>query len=134
MPNGGWNAPFPDLVSYLAFLTNSSQGDAEARKRYDTVLAHSTLAEMWKPLFPVTQDGSEVDEDSVGLSFFLVRRGRTTFIGHTGNQAGFRAFVFLNPDTKAAVAAAFNTDSDLPATEHPSKYQRIRDGALQLIE
>ncbi|MEA3173685.1 MAG: hypothetical protein QOF42_1096 [Gammaproteobacteria bacterium] len=68
------------------------------------------------------------------MSFFCVRRGHATFVGHTGNQAGFRAFMFLNPDTGAAVAAAFNTDSDLPANEHPSKYQQIRDAALQLIE
>jgi CubicO group peptidase (beta-lactamase class C family) len=134
MPNGGWNAPLPDLVAYLAFLTEATHGDSALRMRYDTVLKHSTLREMWKPLYAAVQDGSEVDEDSMGLSFFLVRRGHTTFVGHTGNQAGFRAFIFLNPDTGAAVAAAFNTDSDLPAKEHPSTYQRIRDGALQLIE
>ena len=134
MPNGGWNAPLTDLVSYLAFLTESTHGDPVLQHRYDTVLEHSTLTEMWKPLYPTTQDGSEVDEDSVGLSFFSVRRGHTTFVGHTGNQAGFRAFIFLNPDTGAAVAAAFNTDTDLPSNEHPSRYQRIRDAALQLIE
>ena len=134
MPNGGWNAPLADLVAYLAFLTGSSHGDPVTQRLYDTVLRHSTLTEMWKPLYPTVQDGSEVDEDSVGLSFFSIRRGQTTFIGHTGNQAGFRAFLFLNPGTGDAVAAAFNTDSDLPSEEHPSKYQRIRDGALQLIE
>jgi CubicO group peptidase (beta-lactamase class C family) len=134
MPNGGWNAPLTDVVSYLAFLTEASHGDSALQQRYDTVLAHSTLTEMWKPLYPTMQDGSEVDEDSVGLSFFCVRRGHTIFVGHTGNQAGFRAFMFLNPDTGAAVAAAFNTDSDLPSSEHPSKYQRIRDAALKLIE
>ena len=134
MPNGGWNAPLTDLVLYLAFLTEATHGDAVLQRRFDTVLTHSTLTDMWKPLYATTQDGSEVDEDSVGLSFFSVRRGHTTFVGHTGNQAGFRAFIFLNPDTGAAVAAAFNTDSDLPGDEHPSKYQRIRDGALQLIE
>ncbi|HEY1588625.1 MAG TPA: serine hydrolase domain-containing protein [Rhodanobacter sp.] len=134
IPNGGWNAPLADLVSYVAFLTNATHGDAATQRLYDTVLPHSTLTEMWQPLYKTPQDGSEVDEDSVGLSFFSVRRGQTTFIGHTGNQAGFRAFMFLNPDTGAAVVAAFNTDSDLPSDEHPSKYQRIRDAALQLIE
>ena len=134
MPNGGWNAPLTDLVSYLAFLTESTHGDRALQRRYDTVLEHSTLTEMWQPLYPTIQDGSEVDEDSVGLSFFRVRSGHATLVGHTGNQAGFRAFLFLNPDTGAAVAAAFNTDSDLPANEHPSKYQQIRDGALRLIE
>jgi CubicO group peptidase (beta-lactamase class C family) len=134
IPNGGWNAPLSDLVSYVAFLTNATHGDAATQRLYDTVLRHSTLTEMWRPLYQTGQDGSEVDEDAVGLSFFSVRRGHTTFVGHTGNQAGFRAFMFLNPDTGAAVVAAFNTDSDLPSDEHPSKYQRIRDQALQLIE
>jgi CubicO group peptidase (beta-lactamase class C family) len=134
MPNGGWNAPLTDLVSYLAFLTDATHGDSATQRLYDTVLRHSTLTEMWQPLYPTGQDGSEVDEDSVGLSFFTVRRGHTTFVGHTGNQAGFRAFLFLNPQTGAAVVAAFNTDSDLPSNEHPSTYQRIRDQALQLIE
>jgi CubicO group peptidase (beta-lactamase class C family) len=134
IPNGGWNAPLTDLVSYLAFLTNASHGDGSTQRLYDTVLAHSTLTEMWNPIYPTVQDGSEVDENSVGLSFFTVRHGHTTFVGHTGNQAGFRAFLFLNPDTGAAVVAAFNTDSDLPSKEHPSSYQRIRDEALSLIE
>jgi CubicO group peptidase (beta-lactamase class C family) len=134
IPNGGWNAPLSDLVLYLAFLTHATHGDLATQRLYDTVLRQSTLAEMWKPLYPTGQDGSEVDEDSVGLSFFSVRRGHTTFIGHTGNQAGFRAFLFLNPESGAAVVAAFNTDSDIPSGEHPSTYQQIRDQALWLIQ
>jgi hypothetical protein len=31
------------------------------------------------------------------------------------------------------VVAAFNTDSDLPPDEQPSRYQRIRDAALELL-
>jgi CubicO group peptidase (beta-lactamase class C family) len=134
IPNGGWNAPLGDLVKYLAFLTNATHGDPATQRLYDAVLKHSTLTEMWQPLYKTEQDGSEVDEDSMGLSFFSVRRGHTTFVGHTGSQAGFRAFLFINPNTGAAVVAAFNTDSDLPSNDHPSKYQRIRDEALALIE
>jgi CubicO group peptidase (beta-lactamase class C family) len=134
IPNGGWNAPLGDLVTYLAFLTNATHDDPATQRLYDTVLKHTTLTEMWRPLHHTEQDGSEVDEDSMGLSFFSVRRGQTTFVGHTGSQAGFRAFMFINPNTGAAVVAAFNTDSDLPSTDHPSKYQRIRDEALALIE
>ena len=133
IPNGGWNAPLGDLAIYLAFLTNATHGDAATQRLYDTVLPHSSLMEMWQPLYQITQDGSEVREDSVGLSFFTVRLGQTTFVGHTGNQAGFRAFLFLNPLTGAGVVAAFNTDSDLPPDEQPSRYQRIRDAALELL-
>src|SRR5580704_1440569 len=120
IPNGGWNAPLGDLATYLGFLTNATHGDAATQRLYDTVLQHSTLTEMWRPLYKIQQDGSEYDEDSVGLSFFMVMRGQTSFVGHTGSQAGFRAFLFLNPATGAGVVAAFNTDSDLPRGSGPS--------------
>jgi CubicO group peptidase (beta-lactamase class C family) len=133
MPNGGWNAPLGDLALYLGFLANATRGNRATQQLYDTVLPHSTLTEMWRPLYKIKQDGSSIEEDSVGLSFFTVRHGQSTFVGHTGNQAGFRAFLFLNPVTGDGVIAAFNTDSDLPA-EQPSAFQRIRDAALELIQ
>jgi CubicO group peptidase (beta-lactamase class C family) len=134
IPNGGWNAPLGDLALYLAFLTNASHGDAATQRLYDTVLKHATLTEMWQPLYPIKQDGSSVGEDAVGLSFFIVQRGPTILVGHTGNQAGFRAFLFLNPATGAGVIAAFNTDSDLPQGDESATVQRIRDQALGLIQ
>jgi CubicO group peptidase (beta-lactamase class C family) len=134
IPNGGWNAPLGDLATYLAFLTNATHGDPAVQKLFDTVLPHSSLTQMWQPLYPTTDDGSSVHEDSVGMSFFTVRQGQTTFVGHTGNQAGFRAFMFLNPVTGAGVVAAFNTDSDLPSGTEPSAFQQIRDAALEMIQ
>jgi CubicO group peptidase (beta-lactamase class C family) len=134
IPNGGWNAPLTDLAIYLAFLTNATHGDAATQRLYDTVLKHSTLTEMWRPLYKTAEDGSEIPEDAVGLSFFSVRHGQTVFVGHTGNQAGFRAFLFLNPNTGAGVIAAVNTDSDLPPLSRPTPYQQIRDLALELIQ
>jgi CubicO group peptidase (beta-lactamase class C family) len=134
IPNGGWNAPLTDLAAYLAFLTNATHGDPATQQLYDTVLKHSTLTEMWQPLYKTAEDGSEIPEDAVGLSFFSVRHGRTLFVGHTGNQAGFRAFLFLNPATGAGVIAAVNTDSDLTPPSRPTPYQQIRDLALDLIQ
>lgn len=134
MPNGGWNAPLGDLVTYVAFLTGATHGDPATQRLYDCVLRRESLREMWQPLYATPQDGSDVDEDAIGLSFFTVRRGQTTFVGHTGSQAGYRAFLFLNPESGGAVVAAVNTDHDYPSAEHPSPYQRIRDAALQLIE
>jgi len=134
IPNGGWNAPLTDLAAYLAFLANATHGDPATQQIYDTVLRHSTLTEMWQPLYKTAEDGSEIPEDSVGLSFFSVRHGQTVFVGHTGNQAGFRAFLFLNPNTGAGVIAAVNTDSDLPPLTRPTPYQQIRDLALDLIQ
>jgi CubicO group peptidase (beta-lactamase class C family) len=134
IPNGGWNAPLTDLATYLAFLTNATHGDAATQQLYDTVLKHSTLTEMWQPLYKTAEDGSEIPEDAVGLSFFSVRHGPTVFVGHSGNQAGFRAFLFLNPNTGAGVVAAVNTDSELPPQSRPTPYQQIRDLALELIQ
>ena len=127
IPNGGWNAPLADMAAYLAFLTNAAHGNPETERLYNTVLQHSTLTEMWKPLYPAQADVS------VGLSFFEVQRGQTTLVGHIGSQAGFLAFLYLNPATGAGIVAVFNTDSDMPEGDQPSAFSRIRDQALELI-
>ncbi len=134
IPNGGWNAPLGDLATYLAFLTNATHGDAATQRRYDVILSRQSLTEMWRPLYPTVLDGTDTPADSVGLSFFILHRGRTTIIGHTGSQAGFLAFLYFNPTTGAGVAAAFNTASDLSEDSHGSAFRTIRDAALGLID
>jgi len=127
IPNGGWNAPLGDLATYLAFLTNATHGNPQTKRLYDTVLKHATLTEMWQPLYPVKGD------DSIGMSFFNLRRDKSTIIGHTGSQAGFLAFLYLNPATGAGIVAAFNTASDLSEDDQSSAFTRIRDRAVELI-
>jgi CubicO group peptidase (beta-lactamase class C family) len=135
IPNGGWNAPLDDLASYLAFLANATHGDPATQKRFDTVLKHSSLEEMWSPLFPVGTAKTNPDQsESMGLSFFVVRRGKERFIGHTGSQAGFLAFMYLNPANGAAVVAAFNTSNNMGSGPGESAFQTIREAALRLIE
>src|SRR5262245_22428296 len=136
IPNGGWNAPLGDLAIYLAFLTNATHGDAATQQRYDTVLNRSSLEEMWRPLYPVPPAGNAPasETESMGLSFFVVPRGRATLIGHTGSQAGFLAFIYLNPANGKAVVAAFNTSSDLPPGNDISAFDTIREAALRMIE
>jgi CubicO group peptidase (beta-lactamase class C family) len=130
--NGGWNAPLDDVATYLAFLTDSTQGDPERRRIYDTVLARSSLHEMWRPLYST---GTEVPggRESMGLSFYVVERARSTLVGHAGFQAGFLAFFYLNPATGEAIAAAFNTnDATHPEGRSPA-YQAVHDTALGVI-
>jgi CubicO group peptidase (beta-lactamase class C family) len=136
MPNGGWNAPLGDLAIYLAFLTNATHGDATIQQRYDTVLKHSSLEEMWRPLYPVplARNAPAGQSESMGLSFFIVPRGRATLIGHTGSQAGFLAFMYLNPANGKAVVATFNTSSDLPPNNETSAVDTIREAALKMLE
>jgi CubicO group peptidase (beta-lactamase class C family) len=136
IPNGGWNAPLTDLATYLSFLTNATHGDRARQLLYDTVLKHSSLEEMWRPLYPInpTAKANHDRSESMGLSFFALGRGPATFIGHTGSQAGFLAFMYLNPANGAAVVAAFNTASDSSPRDEHSAFQTIREAALKLIE
>jgi CubicO group peptidase (beta-lactamase class C family) len=129
--NGGLNAPVTDMVKYLKFLAGAP-GSSEAAA---AVLSRSTLEEMWRPVLPV--GGPE--GDSIGLGFFQLERGGVKLVGHTGSQAGFRSFVYLSPDRRAAVIAALNTapadDPRNPADEGPAK-PRIRwifDGLLDRL-
>ncbi|MFI4888947.1 MAG: serine hydrolase domain-containing protein [Steroidobacterales bacterium] len=132
IPNGGWNAPLGDLANYLGFLANATHGDTAAGQLYESILPHSTLVEMWQPLHK-TSDAESAPNESMGLSFFTAKSGDVTLVGHTGSQAGFLAFMYLNPATGAGIIAALNTDSDLPAANQPNAFHRILDKGLQLI-
>jgi CubicO group peptidase (beta-lactamase class C family) len=128
IPNGGWNAPLSDLASYTAFLTGAAHDDS-TRRRFDVVLPRATLQSMWHPLHPMSESATATD--SMALSFFVVHRGATTILGHTGSQAGFRSFLFFNPATSAAVIAAFNTTND--ATPARTAWTRMYEAALGLL-
>jgi CubicO group peptidase (beta-lactamase class C family) len=128
IPNGGWNAPLSDLATYAAFLTGAARDDS-ARHRYEVVIPRALLMSMWHPLHPMSDAASA--PDSMALSFFVIHRGPTTILGHTGSQAGFRSFLFFNPANSAAVIAAFNTTND--ATPARAAYTRMYEAALALL-
>ncbi len=107
IPNGGWNAPIADVVTWVSFLTDATRGDTALARRYDTVLRHSTLEEMWRPT-RLTGGG----DGPFGLSFTVDSLNGTTLVGHTGSQAGFRLFISMNPATSEAFIIAFNTAND----------------------
>lgn len=136
IPNGGWNAPLTDLGRYSAFLTGAPASDTARRRRYDTVLSRATLAEMWRPRYPTAADPETVSApgETVGLSFFQVPRGGTTFVGHMGFQAGFRAFLYVNPANGNAVIVALNTRNDADPAGSQAAWLVVRDAALDLIK
>lgn len=101
IPNGGWNAPVGDVVAWASFLT----GDGKAQ-----VLSRTSLAEMWQPVVPVDEDGT-----SMGLSFFLRHELDQDLAFHTGEQAGFRSIVMVNPARHTAVIVVVNTTNDADA-------------------
>lgn len=108
IPNGGWNAPVGDLTLWMAFLTGATGGDSVRARLYETVLRRATLEEMWRTVVPVAPQGNE----GMGLGFFTLDAGGTMLIGHTGEQAGFRSWIYFNPATRAGVIACVNTTDD----------------------
>ena len=131
IPNGGWNAPLGDLATYLAFLTGATRGDSVVARRYETVLPHRSLDEMWRSRYLAADSGQAAD--SIGLSFFVVWRNGRRFVGHTGHQAGFRSFFYIDPTTGAGVVAAFNTASDAHEGVSEAGFAAIRDSALAVL-
>ena len=129
-PNGAWNAPVGDLVKYVAFLTNAML-PGMSRERYDVVLSRASLDEMWKPGKPMSQGYESAANEWMGLGFFVLDRGGTRIIGHTGSQAGFRSFYFFNPLTKTGVIAVFNTTNEV--TPANSLQRRVQEMALDLL-
>jgi CubicO group peptidase (beta-lactamase class C family) len=108
--NGGLNAPMPDMAKYVAFLL----GDPERRPEYDLVLKRSSLEEMWRPQIAAGEDftqGRMAATTQSGLSFFIDQGPVVRFVGHNGDQNGFRAYLSLCPDQQAGSLLAFNTET-----------------------
>jgi CubicO group peptidase (beta-lactamase class C family) len=127
IPNGGWNAPLGDLVLWARFLTGATGGDAERARLDEIVLRRSTLEEMWRPVMPAGEG------QSVGLGFFLLDQDGTRLVGHTGEQAGFRSFLFFNPATRAGVVGVVNTTDDARAEESGQAFVAAIAAAQRLL-
>lgn len=133
IPNGGWNAPLRDLITYAAFLTGAA-ADPETRLRFDAVLDRGSLAEMWEPRVEVTEATGTGHDEAMGLSFFLIRDGDRSVIGHTGSQAGFHAFLYFQPEIRTAVIAAFNTANRAPPAEADAAFQEMMDAVYSVVD
>lgn len=108
--NGGLNAPMPDMAKYVAFLLGDPKGQAD----YDLVLKRSSLEEMWRPQIAAGDDftqGRMAATTQSGLSFFIDRGSGVRFVGHNGDQNGFRAYLSLCPDRHFGTLLAFNTET-----------------------
>jgi CubicO group peptidase (beta-lactamase class C family) len=108
--NGGLNAPMPDMARYAAFLL----GDPARQAEFDLVLKRSSLEEMWRPQVSAGEDftqGRMARTTQSGLAFFIDRGRGVRFVGHNGDQNGFRAYLSLCPDQRAGTLLAFNTET-----------------------
>jgi CubicO group peptidase (beta-lactamase class C family) len=129
--NGGLNAPLPDMVKYINFLSGDKKKDAI----YDLVLKRSSLEEMFQPqiaLDPsaVIEPEGENRNDAMGLSFFIEENFGQRFIGHSGTQNGFLSHFYIRPDTRTAYIIAFNTHA-LPTEKYPSQDTRRLDREIK---
>jgi CubicO group peptidase (beta-lactamase class C family) len=129
-PNGAWNGPLSDLVKYTAFFTNALL-PGMSRERYDVVLPRATLEEMWQPGKPMSQSYESNPQQWMGLSFFIRDRNGQRILGHTGSQAGFRAFFYFDPKNGSAIIAAFNTTNT--AAPASAAQRRMQEAALDLL-
>ena len=126
IPNGGWNAPLADLVTWAAFLTGATPNEL--------VLRRSSIEEMWRGVVPIASSNVVgAAADSMGLSFFLTQRRGVTIPGHTGHQAGFRSFLYLNPRTREAVIAVFNTANDARSQASAAGWTSLISSAFDLL-
>ena len=116
--NGGLNAPMPDMAKYVAFLL----GDPRRAGEFDLVLKRSSLEEMWRPQISAGEDytqGRMARTTQSGLSFFIDEGRGVRFVGHNGDQNGFRAYLSLCPDQGTGSLLAFNTETR-GVRNHPS--------------
>ncbi len=106
--NGGLNAPLGDMAKYLAFLI----GDARARDVHDGVLARTSLDEMFTPrIKAVDGEGGSGSDVSAGLSFFIERHHGVELVGHSGDQNGFIAHLYLHRPSRSGYVVSFNTNT-----------------------
>lgn len=127
IPNGGWNAPLGDLATYAAFLLGRTGGDTARAARYDTVLRRASLEEMWRRVVPVSEG------EAMGLSFFLAEAPGRRVVGHTGEQAGFRSFLYLAPEAGTAVIGVTNTINRTRGRASQGDWQRLTRSAIEVL-
>lgn len=132
IPNGGWNAPMGDLMTYVGFLTNATNGDGKKQQLFDVVLSRKSLEEMWTAV--VSLQATQPRDGSMGFSFFLYDAGPERIIGHTGTQAGFRSFLYFNPRTKRAVISVFNTTSQVPLPDAAASLREMNAAVFRYLE
>src|SRR5690606_28220414 len=125
IPNGGWNAPVDDVAAWAAFLLGRP-ADAATRARHEGVLARTTLEEMWRPAL-ASREGYTAG-DSGGLGFFLLEGNGRRAVGHTGDQGGYRSFLYLDPAAGTAVIAVLNTTNH--ARDDQAGWQRLVEAGV----
>jgi CubicO group peptidase (beta-lactamase class C family) len=122
--NGGLNAPLPDMVKYLNFLS----GIPARQAVYDGVLKRSSLEEMFQPQISASTAPNE--KVSMGLIFFVEEHNGMQFIAHSGSQNAFISHFYLHLPSRSSYIVAFNTEWE-PAVKTEAERTRALDRALR---
>src|SRR5262249_38236974 len=118
--NGGLNAPLGDMAKWLAFLIDGNE----------TILKKSSLEEMSTPQIRARDgEGGSGSDLYAGLACFIERYGATQVIGHSGDQNGFIAHLYVHRPTRSGYIVAFNTDTS--STRDPQRTTRAVDNDLR---
>lgn len=126
IPNGGWNASITEMSNWMLFLMGSRH--AVATGHFNHVLPRATLESMWQPIARVNA------EEEMGLSFFLRNENGQRLVGHTGTQANFRSFFWLNPATRRAVIGVVNTSSDVDGSRSSAGFNEMMRAARSVLQ
>lgn len=117
IPNGGWNARVGDIAGWLQFLMGSS--DPETGAYFDRLLPRNAIESMWQPVVRAS------DEEEMGLSFFLRHASGRRLVGHTGTQANFRSFFWMDPERRTAVIGVVNTSNEVDPAASAQGWQEV---------
>ncbi|QXD16493.1 beta-lactamase family protein [Rhodocaloribacter litoris] len=126
--NGGLNASLADMARYVGFLL----GATARQDVYEGVLRRSSLEEMWRPHYEHGRFGPY--RESVGLTFFLMEKEGMRVIGHTGDQKGFRALLYVDPARQVGVLGTFNTETPRTKAVLFALREALFDRILPLFE
>jgi CubicO group peptidase (beta-lactamase class C family) len=126
IPNGGWNSSVIELSHWLMFLMGTSP--AVGMEHYNMILPRATLESMWQPVVRVNA------EEEMGLSFFLRNENGQQLVGHTGTQANFRSFFWLNPATRTAIIGVVNTSSDVDGARSTAGFNEVMRAARRTLQ
>lgn len=125
IPNGGWNARVGDIAGWLQFLMGSAEPATQAF--FDRLLPRPAIESMWQPVVRVS------DEEAMGLSFFLRRENGRRLVGHTGTQANFRSFFWMDPAARTAVIGVVNTSNDVDPAGSARGWQEVMAQARAVL-
>jgi CubicO group peptidase (beta-lactamase class C family) len=128
IPNGGWNAPIGDLAIWLGFIAGAPPGDSATTRVYQGVLSRASVEEMWRPVVPVGEGPGGAA--TVGLGFFLLGDGPGRLVFHTGEQAGFRSFFYLDPARGTGIIGVVNTVNEAQPDSSARWFDEARAAAV----